>query len=339
MAKIVMLPAIAVAGLLITGCESLFNPGTGDTERQEDETTVEYLVDTASVDYKKSNNVVYFDFSTGTKTVTAHDTWHFAFDANLNVIANSGNYGSDVAVCSTGVTDFTQNFTTWFADTSKYFTRTDTNANILGRKWMNSTIMPPTFSKQVYLLKTKGSGNYKIQITGAGMNGSIKVKIATPAETMAEELSYTHNSEYEYTYIDCSSKQAVLVAPKTNTWDLRFGRTEFAMGTATGGRSSIAINSAGGVSVAVAEGKNIDEVTDASSFTYSNSMFSIGHGWYAYDHDAKVYSVAKNTYVLKTTEGKFAKFQIATFDGPGGEAFWCLFEYLYQDDSTAFFSK
>jgi hypothetical protein len=74
--------------------------------------------------------------------------------------------------------------------------------------------MPPTFSKQVYLLKTKGSGNYKIQITGAGMNGSIKVKIATPAETMAEELSYTHNSEYEYTYIDCSSKQAVLVAPK-----------------------------------------------------------------------------------------------------------------------------
>jgi hypothetical protein len=47
----------------------------------------------------------------------------FAFDANLNVIANSGNYGSDVAVCSTGVTDFTQNFTTWFADTSKYFTR------------------------------------------------------------------------------------------------------------------------------------------------------------------------------------------------------------------------
>ncbi len=37
--------------------------------------------------------------------------------------------------------------------------------------------------------------------------------------------------------------------------------------------------------------------------------------WYAYDHDAKVYSVAKNTYVLKTTEGKFAKFQIATFDG------------------------
>ena len=320
---------------MLAGCDVGTEPKGGDTTP-----TVDYRIDTANVDYKDANNVVFFDFSSGEKTVVAHDTWHIAFDTDLNVIANSGNYGSDVAVCSTGTTGFGADFTDWFGDTTKTFTRTDIGDNILGTNWMDlSGGMPPSYTEQVYLLKTKGANNYKVQFTGAGMGGTLTMKIAAPDAATADEQTFSHNSDYEYTYIDCASKQAVLVAPKKDAWDIRFGRTEFAMGTSTGGRSSIAINTAGGVSVAVVEDKDIDEVTEAGPLSYSTDLLAIGNGWYEFDRDTRTFSVEKKTYVVKTTGGNYAKFQPATFDGPNGESFWCVFEYLYQDDGAATFSK
>ncbi len=320
--------------ILMAGCNSVTGPKDGGNDP-----VVEYRIDTANVDYKGDNNVVFFDFSTGTKTVIAHDTWHIAFDADLHVIANSGNYGSDVAVCATGETDFGADYTSWFSDTSKSFTRIDTNANVLGQNWMDLSSMPPSYTEEVYLLKTKGASHYKVQLTGAGMGGSVTMKIGAPEVSSADEKTFTHNSDYEYTYIDCESKQAIKVAPAKDAWDIRFGRTEFAMGTRTGGRSTIAINCAGGVEAAAVEGNDIDEVSGISGLSFSGDMLTIGNGWYDFDHDTKTYSVVQNTYVVKTTEGNYAKFQLATFDGPGGESFYCFFEYLYQADGAAEFAR
>lgn len=331
--------SIGIAALVVlSGCDFGSNPKDKNTQAAES-----YQIDTANVDYEGANNVVYYDFSTGTASTLPGNTWHIAFDGNLNIIANSGNYGTGVSVCSTGITDFSQDFTPWFSDTTKKFTRTDTNANVLGTNWMNTSSMPPSYTGQVYLLKVKGTpaASYKVQFTGASMEGTVKMKIGPPDAASADEHTFTHNSEYEYTYINCADKEAVLVAPEKNAWDIRFGRTEFAMGTATGGRSSIAINKSGGVKVARVDSTDIDEVLDATGLSFSSNMLGIGHGWYVYDHTNRVFDVLPHTYVLKDTDGKYAKLKIATFNGPGtpSEKFYCIFEYLYQADGASAFSK
>jgi hypothetical protein len=324
-----------VAGVLgLAGCDIL----SSDDENDNPTPAVSYQVDTANVDYKNANNVVFYDFSSGTKTVVAHDTWHIAFDGDLFVIANSGNYGTGVSVCSTGVTDFATDFTSWMTDTTKVFTRIDTNANVLGRNWMDMSSMPPSYTNQVYLLKTE-AGNFKVQFTGAGMDGTVKMKIAAPAAASADEQTFMHDSEYDYTYIDCATKQAVMVALKMDNWDVWFGRTEFAMGASTGGRSSVAINAKGGVEAAIVEGRKIDEVLETGGLTFSSNVLTVGNSWYNFEHSTRTYSVAENTYVFKTTEGNYAKMQIATFKGPGDESFYSIFEYLYQADGATTFGQ
>ena len=109
------------------------------------------------------------------------------------------------------------------------------------------------------------------------------------------------------------------------------------MGTSTGGRSSITINAAGGVEVAAVTEADIDEVASIDGLSFTGNILGIGNNWYEFDHDTKTYSVAQVTYVITTTEGNYAKFQIVTFSGPGGESFWSIFEYLYQDDDSGDF--
>jgi hypothetical protein len=327
------LVGVVLCTLVAVGCDD----GNGGTDPDPGPVAAIEL-DTAVVDYNGANNVVFFDFSTGTKTTLAHDTWHIAFDGDLFVIANSGNYGTGVSVCSTGSGDFAADYTSWMSDTSKKFTRIDTNANALGRSYMDLGSMPPTFTQQVYLLKTE-AGNFKAQFTSAGMGGTLDIKIAAVDAASGTATTYTHNSAYDYTYINCATKQTVVVAPPKDSWDIRFGRTEFAMGSTTGGRSSVAINAAGGVEAAVVEGSSIDEVSDASGLTFSDDILAVGNSWYTFHHDTRTYEVMENTYVFKTTEGNYAKMQIATFKGPAGERFWSQFAYLYQEDGSTTFDN
>jgi len=54
-----------------------------------------------------------------------------------------------------------------------------------------------------------------------------------------------------------------------------------------------------------------------------------------------MFIVPVKTFIIKTVEGNYAKFQIATFYGPGEprQQFWSLFEYHYQADGAQTFSK
>jgi hypothetical protein len=56
------------------------------------------------------------------------------------------------------------------------------------------------------------------------------------------------------------------------------------------------------------------------------------------------FTAATNTYVVKTAESTtdapvYAKFQPTTFYGPSGQSFYMSFQYLYQEDGVATFSK
>ena len=54
------------------------------------------------------------------------------------------------------------------------------------------------------------------------------------------------------------------------------------------------------------------------------------------DSEQPVYRVKTNTYVVRTVEGNFAKFQPESYTGPAGESFYMDFTYLYGNSSGIF---
>ena len=98
------------------------------------------------------------------------------------------------------------------------------------------------------------------------------------------------------------------------------------------GRSSVLLNIFKGVKAKAIAGKLIDEVADAdmSDDGLSGDIDAIGYGWYTTAGMPPVYSVAENTYIIKTAEGNFAKFQPETF-AKDGKNFIMDFSYYYQN--------
>ncbi len=300
---------------------------------------VKYMTDTAAVDYKGLNQVVYYDFSTGKKTVIAHDTWHLAFDRDLNLVANGGNYGFGVAACSTGIADFATDFSSWKDSTSRY-TRTDTNANVWGKSYVQAGVL----THQVYLAKLESGAIYKFQVTGVlSGNSGLKLKIGALNASSAEEVEFKYAEGYGYTFINIVNLKGVLVEPPKNEWDIRFGRTEYQMGSGTSGRSTIGVNSQGGVAAASIVSENdielssVVEMPAASSF--SATPLAIGSSWVVYSPSTKLFTMQPVVYVVKTTEGYYAKMRLLNFMGPNNEYYYSLFKYLYQADGATRFAK
>ena len=308
-------------------------PGTSSSSE------VQYVTDTAAVDYKGLNQVVYYDFSSGKKTVLSHDTWHIAFDSDLHIVANGGNYGFGVAACSTGLIDFSLDFSGW-KDSTTRFTRTDTNANVLGKTYNQSGAL----TQQIYLAKLESGEYYKFQVTGIlSGNAGLKIKIGLLDAAAATDVDYKLAEGYSYTFIDMINQKTVIVEPPKDQWDIRFGRTEFLMGKNTSGRSSIGINHRGGVSAApITSDTEIDlsSVTDVPASTaFSSTTLAIGSQWVSYSSETKVFTMQPVVYVVKTTEGHYVKMRMLNFMGPNNEYYYSLFKYLYQMDGANAFAK
>lgn len=299
----------------------------------------QYVTDTAVVDYKGLNQVVYYDFSSGKKTVLPHDTWHIAFSRDLNIVANGGNYGFGVAACSTGLTDFSKDLSGW-KDSTTRFTRTDTNSNVLGQTYHQAGVL----TQQVYLAKLESGEFYKFQVTGIlSGNTGLKIKIGALNADAATDIEFKMATEYGYTFIDLVNQKMVVVEPPKDQWDIRFGRTEFLMGKNTSGRSSIGINSEGGVTAAAITGTgemdmgSVTEIPGATEF--SSTPLAIGSQWVSYSSETKVFTMQPVIFVVRTTEGHYAKMRLLNFMGPNNEYYYSLFKYLYQMDGANGFEK
>jgi hypothetical protein len=138
--------------------------------------------------------------------------------------------------------------------------------------------------------------------------------------------------------------------PQSPDWDILFTRTiEFqskdgtslAAGMNVAGRSSVLLNIYKKVEAAKAEGVRMEDVSSKTDgLTFSDAVDAIGYGWYNTSSDMPpTYSVPTNTFVVKTAEGKYAKFQPGTFSGPNNESFYMSFRYLYSDDDSENFEK
>ncbi len=291
---------------------------------------IEYYTDTADVDYKGKNQVVYYDFSSRTKTIVAHDSWHVAFDKDYSFVANGGNYGYGVHACSTGISDFASDFSGWKDSTSR-FTRTDTIDNVLAKNWSGG---------QVFLISDEAGTYYKYQILGTSDKG-LRFKIAALAATSAAEDTIAFATGYNRTFINLASHKAVQVEPLANAWDIRFGRTEFLMGGSVSGRSSIAINALGGVQSATISAESeieLSSVTAVPASGFSGTELAPGSSWVSYSSTTKVFTMLPVVYVVKTTEGNYAKFRMINFMGPNNEYYYSLFKFLYQANSATTFS-
>ncbi|MDR1587037.1 MAG: HmuY family protein, partial [Treponema sp.] len=138
--------------------------------------------------------------------------------------------------------------------------------------------------------------------------------------------------------------------PQAPDWDILFTRTiEFqstdgtslAAGMNVATRSSVLLNIYKEVEAAKAEGVRMEDVSSKTDgLTFSAAVDAIGYGWYNMSSDMPpTFSVATNTFVVKTAEGKYAKFQPGTFYGPKNESFYMSFRYLYSDDDSEKFEK
>lgn len=330
---------LSLAIMIAVGCDS-------STNSPSDTGSVSYLRDTANVDYKGENNVVFYDFSTGTKTLRSHDSWDLAFDTDRFIIANSGVYGYCVLVCSTGIDSIGMDFSGWkdsleISVDDGWFRLLSEESNSLGLNYKQGSGMGSTYTKNVYIIRTEDQKFYKVQITGSiAMGAGIRMRIDSLNGIGAVEDTFETNSAYDYVYLDLETKSTVDFAPKKDAWDIKFGRTgEFIMNAMTSGRSSISINKKGGVQAAIVDAENLSDVTDALGATYSDDLLAIGHNWYSYNRTDKIYELASNVYTFETTEGNYAKMKIYTFKGPNDERFWADFDYYYQADGATTFSK
>ncbi|MDC7218677.1 MAG: HmuY family protein [Spirochaetales bacterium] len=312
----------------------------------------EYSTATANVDYGDTNMRIYFDLSSGTMTEVSHDIWDLAIsNGDATVIANSGDYGTGVTVYKTTSTDITEDLSGEADNVNQYtFEALDDDGLIASHQTdanpFDSELSTGYGSGTVYLVLDEDGTYYKVTFSSYGPYGNYSFDVVTGLDgTTATTVSGTVASGYDYTYFDLSSASAVSVAPEEESWDLLFARGNEILAVYddgsdpyVAGRSYILQNTEGACEIASAEDYSIDELLSDDSLTYDSTITAIGSDWYTFDHTTYTYSVDTVTYVVKTTEENYAKFQPGTFYGSDGEKFYVTFRYLYEEDNDGEFS-
>jgi hypothetical protein len=360
------------AAVLWVSCD-LFNGNDDDG----DDDGIEYPEGTLNVDYNVANNAVFFDFSTGTKTVLSHDFFDLAIDSSGNIIANSGSYGSGVWVYTTGESDITMDFSGEESKVQEYTFKAETPllghqtvVNPLGElgmaasnvcliKVQHKTNDDSAYFKVIFSMNMPGMGGYagppQFVVTvvpglGAGETGKVEIKAGTGGVTAG----------YGWLYFKLVGEAGPRVlnngtewlgggtpAPQAPDWDILAIRTNELQESAdnpgtiepdmpVAGRSSVLLNTYKSVKAKKIEGKLIDQITDAdqSEDGLSDEIDAIGYSWYGMAGMPPTFSVAENTYVIKTVEGKIALFQPESFYGPNRESFVMDFSYSYPEDDA-----
>jgi hypothetical protein len=308
-----------------------------------------------------------FDDGSGSATTTTlgHDFFDIAIDADGTVIANSGSYGSGVQVYDTGAADITGNYSTLQSRVKEYtFKPTLHTGRLYGYQSKANPLEPlDTTTSNVYLIKvqygnataayfkvtfgmtmTGGPPSFDVTVVpglGGGDSGKVTVK--------AGVSSLTANYGWLYFKLVGTGGPRVLnngttwtgsgtAVPKAKGgWDILAIRTDELQtenGTTVSAqmpvanRSSVLLNTYGGVKAGVISGKYIDEAQGSFTVGMRSAVDTIGYGWYTMTGMPPVFSMAKNTYVITTSGGKTVKFQPETFyNSNSSKSFYMEFSY------------
>jgi hypothetical protein len=217
-----------------------------------------------------------------------------------------------------------------------------------------------------YIVKTAGGNYYKLLFKVVGMTSMlpptsgyhitvVKGLDGTTEVDLKGSLSgITKERGYGYVYFDLDVPDlagaqvdcAALGIPPAADWDLLFTRADLELpedpdnpgyiSLAADGCAAawpvVLLNTYKGVEALKFAGRNIEEVF--STLSLSNKVDAIGKSWYTTEGTPPVFSVPVNTFVVKTAEGRYAKFQPESFYGPDNEQFYMTFRYLYSGDNS-----
>ena len=297
--------------------------------------TAGYTNATAVVDYSGAYNVVFFDFSSGTVTTKNHKSWDIAIDCadTTKMVANSGDYGNGVYVAETNGA-FGGDYSGVSIDGTVFSQYTFETNNILNAFQT---------SGNVYLVLDHDGTLFQIQyVEKTATAVTIRKADADGSNPVTNVINI--DVAYDYAYVDLSDSGTgqVTVAPPKADWDIKFSRGNYhtpGHGGSYSGGSCIFLNVASGVQAGVVESVNITAVTDVSGVTFSGSVDAIGKDWYSYTGMPPTYSQEVETWVVRTAEGNYAKFQISSWYGPSDEKFYCDFVYMYNDAGGANFAN
>jgi hypothetical protein len=322
------LPLLALAALLLPGCDESTGPSGGGPD-----TTV--YIDSVKVDYLGENNSVFYCLSTMAKTTIPHDVWDIAIDGDLVIVSNSGDYGFGVGVIATGETSFDDDYSS-YADSAF-----DGEENISWEDlnpfegWMtyNPQTHEVTYSNEVFIISTEDGQFYKVQFTEVTyMSGvSLTAKIDGLSGTGASGVTFDKDAAYDRAYIDLGTQAVVPFAPPTTEWDLKFARGNQLIEIGGGqyilhGMSAISLNPFDSVVAYVLEETNFDDVTTVEESLFSGAINVIGNSWYTFEGGH--FYVDNDVSVIRTSNGTY-KLQMLTFyGGPNGdEQFSSIFQF------------
>jgi hypothetical protein len=327
-----------------------------------------------NVDYNGDNNAVFFDFSTGSKTVLPHDFFDIAILGSMSdaiIIANSGSYGSGVQVYKTDSTNIAADFSSLEASVKEYTFKptlpverlyghqsevnplgslATTESNVCLIKVNYNTEEPAVYFKVRFGMTMEGGPpTFNMTVVpglGAGEAGKVELKPSVSGITGAASYGWLY-----FKLVGTGGPRNLNTAtalaggapaiPKAADWDILATRTNELQtedGTTlsaqmpVASRSSILLNVFEGVKAGVVSKTLIDAVPASSSVPLRIAVDTIGYGWYSMGTGMpSPFSVAGNTYIIKTAEDKFAKFQPESFYGDNGKSFGMDFSYYYQE--------
>ena len=164
---------------------------------------------------------------------------------------------------------------------------------------------------------------------------------AKPTNLLATQVTTVNaSSEKEYVYFDFSSGKPVNILDTSSLeWDMAFRRGKV---ISNGGASS-KLGKAGLIDLGVVE---FDEVTEVPMDNYIQDMAAktetenpVLLKWYNYNYFTHKLTAKKNSYAVRTANGKFAKFQFMSFYCDNKEAGCIKIRYVYQDNGSNSFLK
>jgi hypothetical protein len=220
--------------------------------------------------------------------------------------------------------------------------------------------------RNVYIVRTAGGNYYKLLFKVVGMTAllpptaayhitAVKGLDGTKEVDIKGSLSgITKERGYGYVYFDLDAPDlaeaqldcAALGIPPAADWDLLFTRADLALaedpdnpGYVNPAAETLAwpaalLNTYKGVEAAVSAGRNIEKVFN--TLALSGRIDAIGRSWHNTEGAPPVFSIPVNTFVVRTAEGRYAKFQPLSFDGTDDGQRFLSFRYLYSGDSDFF---
>ncbi len=179
------------------------------------------------------------------------------------------------------------------------------------------------------------------QTTGPSRNRDAQaVATVNPNLLPASTIVIDATNEEQWTYFDFSRGQQVKIHdPSSLEWDLAFRRGKIiSNGGATNKFGQAGLINLGEVSFDAVENVPLkDFIPDKATRTQTENPVLLQ--WYKYNYISHKLTARKNVYVMRTSNGKFAKIQFMSFYCADKQPGCIQMKYAYQEEGTKSFLK